>query len=132
MVKHSHKKEKIKKSSLSYNIKTSEDKTKINLNEGKFGLKPFFKKQETNVLSTRRYRIYLAVNNLTKLFVILRIEIFCHFLITSVTINVFRYLTFSLFRHFFLHAFFLTKNVIPCDIDVMENYLKHTKSLQLF
>ena len=46
MVKDGHKKEKIKKSSLLYNIKTSEDKTERNLNEGKFGLKPSFKKEK--------------------------------------------------------------------------------------
>ena len=37
MVEHSHKKEKTTKSCLSCNIKTSEDKTERNLNEGKFG-----------------------------------------------------------------------------------------------
>ena len=47
MVKHGHKKEKVKKSSLLYNVKTSEDKTERNLNEGKFGLKPSFKKEKT-------------------------------------------------------------------------------------
>ena len=39
-------------------MKTSEYKTDRNLNEGKFGLKPSFKKEETKVLSSRRYRIY--------------------------------------------------------------------------
>ena len=39
MVKHGHKKEKIKNSSFLYNIKMSEDKTERNLNEGKFGIK---------------------------------------------------------------------------------------------
>ena len=43
------KKEKNKKSSLLYNIKTSEDKTERNLNEGKFLLKPSFKKEKTKV-----------------------------------------------------------------------------------
>ena len=33
-----------KKSSLLYNVKTLEVKTEWNLNEGKFGLKPSFKK----------------------------------------------------------------------------------------
>ena len=56
-MKHGHKEEKIKKSSFLYNIKTSKDKTKRNLNEGKFGIKPSFKNNETKVLSTRRYRI---------------------------------------------------------------------------
>ena len=46
MVKHGHKKEKIKKSSLLYNIKNSEDKTERNLNEGKSGLKASFKKEK--------------------------------------------------------------------------------------
>ena len=60
MVKHGHKKEKIEKSSFLYNVKTSEDKTKRNLNEGKFGIMPSFKKKKTKVLSTRRYRIYMS------------------------------------------------------------------------
>ena len=41
-MKHGHKKEKIKKRFSSYNIKTSEDKTERNINEGKFGIKPSF------------------------------------------------------------------------------------------
>ena len=41
-------------------FKTSEDKTEKNLNDGKFGLKPSFKKEKTNVFSTRRYRIYVS------------------------------------------------------------------------
>ena len=60
MVKHGHKKEKIKKSSFLYNIKTSEDKTERNLNEGKLGIKPSFKKKKTKVLSTRHYRICVS------------------------------------------------------------------------
>ena len=40
------KKKKFKKSSLLYNIKTSEDKTERNLNKGKSGLKPSFKKEK--------------------------------------------------------------------------------------
>ena len=36
MVKHGHKKEKIKKNSFLYNIKMSEDKTERNLNKGKW------------------------------------------------------------------------------------------------
>ena len=60
MVKHGHKKEKIKNSSFLYNIKMSEDKAERNLNEGKFGIKPSFKKKKTKVLSTRRYRIYIS------------------------------------------------------------------------
>ena len=60
MVKHGHKKEKVKKSSLLYYVKTSEDETERNLNEGKFGLKPSSKKEKTNVLSTRRYTIYMS------------------------------------------------------------------------
>ena len=59
-VKHGHKKEKIKKSSLLYNVKTSEDKKERNLNEGKVGLKPSFKREKTKMLSTRRYRIYMS------------------------------------------------------------------------
>ena len=43
-----------KKSSLLYNIKTSEDKAERNLNEGKFGLKPSFKKEKTKVFSIRQ------------------------------------------------------------------------------
>ena len=43
-----------KKSSLLYNIKTSEYKAERNLNEGKFGLKPSFKKEKTMVFSTRQ------------------------------------------------------------------------------
>ena len=62
MVKHGHetrkKKKKIKTSTFLYNMKTSEYKTERNLNEGKFGLKPSFKKEKTKVLSNRRYRIY--------------------------------------------------------------------------
>ena len=53
------KKEKIRQAVL-YNIKTSEDKTERILNEGKFVLKPSFKKEKTKVLSTRRYRIYVS------------------------------------------------------------------------
>ena len=60
MVKHGHKQEKIKKRYFLYNIKTTEDKTKRNLNEGKFGLKPSFKKTKTKVLSTRRYRVCVS------------------------------------------------------------------------
>ena len=60
MVRHGLKKEKIKKRSFLYNIKTSEDKTERNLNEGTFGIKPSFKKKKTKVLSTRRYRIYVS------------------------------------------------------------------------
>ena len=51
------KKEKFKKSSLLYNVKTSEDKRERKLSEGKFMLKPSFKKEKTKVPSTRRYRI---------------------------------------------------------------------------
>ena len=56
MVKHGHKKEKIRKAlkALLNNIKTSEDKTERNLNEGKFVLKLSFKKEKTKVLSTNR------------------------------------------------------------------------------
>ena len=54
------KKEKFKKSSLLYNVKTCEDKAERNLSEGKFMLKPSFKKEKTKVLSTRRYRIYMS------------------------------------------------------------------------
>ena len=50
----------MKKSSLLYNVKTSEEKTERNLNEGKFGLKPSFKKEKTKVLSIRRYRIFVS------------------------------------------------------------------------
>ena len=60
MVKHGHKKEKNKKNSLLFNVKTSEEKTERNLNEGKFELKPSFKKEKKKVLSTRRYRIYVC------------------------------------------------------------------------
>ena len=59
-MKHGYKKEKLKKSSLLYNVTTSEDKTKRNLNEGKFGLKSSFKKEKTKLLSTRRYKIYVS------------------------------------------------------------------------
>ena len=45
------KKKKIRQAVL-YNIKTSEDKTERILNEGKFVLKPSFKKEKTKVLST--------------------------------------------------------------------------------
>ena len=61
MVKHGHKKEKIKKRLLSYNTETSEDKTERNLNEGRFGIKPSFKKKKTKVLSNRRCRIYVSL-----------------------------------------------------------------------
>ena len=56
VVKHGHKKEKIRKAlkALLNNIKTSEDKTERNLNEGKFVLKLSFKKEKTKVLSTNR------------------------------------------------------------------------------
>ena len=50
----------MKKRSLLYNVKTSEEKTERNLNEGKFGLKPSFKKEKTKVLSIRRYRIFVS------------------------------------------------------------------------
>ena len=40
------KKKKKKKTSLLYNIKTSEDKTETNLNEGKSGWKTSFKKEK--------------------------------------------------------------------------------------
>ena len=50
----------MKKSSLLCNVKTSEEKTERNLNEGKFGLKPSFKKEKTKVLSIRRYRIFVS------------------------------------------------------------------------
>ena len=48
------KKKKLRKTFL-YNIKMSEDKTERNLNEGKFGIKPSFKKKKTKVLSSRLY-----------------------------------------------------------------------------
>ena len=32
-----------------YNVKTSQDKTERNLNKGKFGLNPSFKKEKTNI-----------------------------------------------------------------------------------
>ena len=38
----------------------SEGKTEQNLNEGRFGLKTSFKKEETKVLPTVRYRIYVS------------------------------------------------------------------------
>ena len=60
MVKHDHKRQKNKTGSLLYNITTSEDKTERNLIEGKFLLKPSFKKEKTNLLSTRRYRIIMS------------------------------------------------------------------------
>ena len=60
VVKNGHKKEKIKKSSLLYNIKTSEFKTERNLNKVKSGLKTSFKKEKTKVLSIRRYRLYVS------------------------------------------------------------------------
>ena len=46
MVKHGHKKEKNKKSSLLYNIKTSEDKTERNLNEGTVWVKALFQERQ--------------------------------------------------------------------------------------
>ena len=58
MVKHDHETRKKLRKALFYNIKTSEYKTERNVNEVKFGLKPSFKKEETKVLSNRRYRIY--------------------------------------------------------------------------
>ena len=57
------KKKKIRKAlkALLSNIKISEDKTERNLNEGKFVLKPTFKKKKkTKLRSTRRYRIYVS------------------------------------------------------------------------
>ena len=60
MVKHDHKRQKNKTGSLLYNITTSEDKTERNLIEGKFLLKPSFKNEKTNLLSTRRYRIFMS------------------------------------------------------------------------
>ena len=53
------KKKKIRKALL-YIIKTSKYKTERSLYVGKFGLKPYFKKEKTKVLSTRRYRIYVS------------------------------------------------------------------------
>ena len=47
------KKEEIKKNSLLYNIKTPEDKTERNLNEGKFGLNLFFQERENNGASNQ-------------------------------------------------------------------------------
>ena len=55
MVTHGLKKEKIKKRYFLYNIKTSEKNPERNQNEGKFGMKPSFKKKKTKVLSTRLY-----------------------------------------------------------------------------
>ena len=43
-----------------YNIKTSEDKTERQLNEGKFEIKPSFKKTKTKMLFTRHYRKYVS------------------------------------------------------------------------
>ena len=60
MVKYDYKKQKLKKSSLLHNVTKSEDKTKRNLNEGKFGLKSSFKKEKTKLFSTRRYKIYVS------------------------------------------------------------------------
>ena len=60
MLQHGHKKEKIKKSSLLYNNKTFENKTERNLHKGKFGVKPSFRKEETKVLYTRHYTIYVS------------------------------------------------------------------------
>ena len=65
------KKKKFKKSSLLYNIKTSEDKTERKLNKGKSGLKPSFKKEKKKekmkVLPTRRYRSSFQVYDYSNL-----------------------------------------------------------------
>ena len=82
--KHGHRKEKIKKIFFSYNIKTSEDKTERNLNEGRFGIKPILKKKKTNVLSTRRYTIYLSqIETLISDIWLLKLKfcIFCRFIL---------------------------------------------------
>ena len=58
MVKHGHKKKKLRNALFIYIIKTSEEKTERNLNEGTSGLKAFFKKEKkkekTKVHPTRR------------------------------------------------------------------------------
>ena len=70
----------------------------------------------------------------TKSFVILKIEkSFLHLLSTLITTKCFYNFNFFHFLDiFFLHTFFLTKNVIPCGEDVSKNYLRHTESLYLF
>ena len=84
MVKHDHKRQKNKTGSLLYNITTSEDKTERNLIEGKFLLKPSFKKEKTNLLSTRRYRIFMS--QIDKLILgiwllKLKVLVFCRFIL---------------------------------------------------
>ena len=53
------KKKKLTKAVLYIMLKRLRTKQR-NLHEGKFGLKPSFKKVKTTVLSTRRYRIYMS------------------------------------------------------------------------
>ena len=56
-----------------------------------------------------------------------KIETFWHFFNTVIVKKCFSIFSFFGFLDtFFLHTFYLTKNVIPCDKDVNENYLKHT------
>ena len=67
------------------------------------------------------------VTKLQNFFVILEIEIFYHLLNTLIAIKCFYIFNLFYFSDtFFLHTFFLTKNVISCDQDVNKNYLKHT------
>ena len=53
------KKKKLRKALFYIMLKWLKTKQR-NLNEGKFGLKPSFKKEKTKVLSTRRYKIYVS------------------------------------------------------------------------
>ena len=66
------KKKKIRQAVL-YNIKTSEDKTERILNEGKFALKPSFKKEKTKVLSTEYTEMLISGIWLLKL----KVLVFC-------------------------------------------------------
>ena len=66
------KKKKIRQAVL-YNIKTSEDKTERILNEGKFVLKPSFKKEKTKVLSTEYTEMLISGIWLLKL----KVLVFC-------------------------------------------------------
>ena len=64
------------------NIKTSEDKRERNLNEGKFVLKPPFKKEKTKVLSTSRYGICVSqIEKLIRGIWLLKrkVQVFCRF-----------------------------------------------------
>ena len=82
------KKKKIRRALLHIILKPLKKKTERNLNEGKFLLKPTFKKGKTKVLSTRRYRIY--VSQIEKLIsgmwlLKLKVLVYCRFILPFIS-----------------------------------------------